>query len=341
MKTYKNLYRDICSESRIKEILTKAVKGKPYCTKAMANMDDMARKLCDSLLSKRAPMAPTATKIIRDRKKDRTITISRFWPNKAFDYLLTEEIKPLVSKSMYRWCCGNVKGRGIDDALRKAKKEAGKYAYCLQIDIKKFYENIDKATLFRLVSKKISDNDFLTFYRQVVGCCGKGLPLGMPSSQWLSNFYLQGFDYFVKQELRAPSYIRYVDNIWLFGNNKRKLFYFLREIRKFLGVSLGLSVKENWQVYNLAKGEEIDVLGYKVGKRFARLAKPILYKLCRLFWRMKDGSVRRARTIASLLGWLKRTNGWKRFVFSRMEERIGMSVGQVIALAGRRLKNAA
>jgi RNA-directed DNA polymerase len=39
----------------------------------------------------------------------------------------------------------------------------------------------------------------------------RGLPIGNLTSQWFANLYLDGFDHFVKEVLRAP-YVRYVDD---------------------------------------------------------------------------------------------------------------------------------
>ena len=39
----------------------------------------------------------------------------------------------------------------------------------------------------------------------------RGLPIGNLNSQWFANWYLNGFDHFVTEVLRAP-YVRYVDD---------------------------------------------------------------------------------------------------------------------------------
>ncbi len=320
MKTYKNLYKKLLDKEHIKTVLLDVSARKKYRDRVRKKIDKMTDAIYDALEAMSAPMFPVTKKTVPDRKKMREITISRFFPNKAFDYLLVDQLKPIIIKSMYHWCVGNVKGRGLDMCLGFCERAVHEYKYCLQLDIKKFYDRIDKAILFRQVARKVADRDFMNFYRQVIGNRGRGLPLGLNSSQWLSNFYLQGFDFYVKQELHAPSYIRYVDNIWIFANNKRKLHYYKKQISKYLSEELHLSLKENCQLLNLEKGDEIDVLGYKVSRGFTRLNKPVLYKVTRLYHRMKKRmSVRRARSIVSLMGWLKRTTNYRRFVKKRLE----------------------
>lgn len=51
----------------------------------------------------------------------------------------------------------------------------------------------------------------------------QGLPLGFYTSQWLSNFMLQPLDHYTKEQLHAAHYIRYMDDMVVFGRNKKEL----------------------------------------------------------------------------------------------------------------------
>jgi len=46
----------------------------------------------------------------------------------------------------------------------------------------------------------------------------RGLPIGNLTSQFFANLYLDGFDHFVTEVLRAP-YVRYVDDFALFDDD--------------------------------------------------------------------------------------------------------------------------
>jgi hypothetical protein len=50
-----------------------------------------------------------------------------------------------------------------------------------------------------------------------------GLPIGNLTSQFWANVYLNPFDHFVKRQLRVPGYVRYVDDMLLFGDSKVEL----------------------------------------------------------------------------------------------------------------------
>ncbi len=307
MKTIKNLYSNLLSKEKIKLILLKSIKGKPYALKIQNNVDEYVNLTYEHLVNETYDLKPVKKVIIHDRKKDREITKSPYYPNKIFDYLIVSQLESMITKSMFHWCIGNVKGRGKDIGLSYLEKHMKNYKYALKLDIKKFYDNIDKKILLNLLSKRVHDKKFLNFYSKVVGQDGKGLDLGLNSSQWLSNFYLQGLDYYIKQTLKAKIYVRYVDDMIILGNNKRRLHYYIRAIQDYLYKNLGLRLKENYQLLNLTKNDQIEFLGYKLTPKETTLIKPLFYRFVRLYKRMGDKSKRRAKTLVSLWGWFKRS----------------------------------
>ncbi|MDR2683932.1 MAG: RNA-directed DNA polymerase [Prevotellaceae bacterium] len=68
--------------------------------------------------------------------------------------------------------------------------------------------------------EKIADTDnlYLAFYKAIRG---KGIPIGNLTSQYFANFYLSEFDHFAKESLKIPVYIRYMDDILIFENDKK------------------------------------------------------------------------------------------------------------------------
>jgi hypothetical protein len=50
-----------------------------------------------------------------------------------------------------------------------------------------------------------------------------GLPLGSYLSQWCGTFYLDGLDHFVKRDLKIAGYLRYMDDMVLFGDDREAL----------------------------------------------------------------------------------------------------------------------
>ena len=61
----------------------------------------------------------------------------------------------------------------------------------------------------------------MTWRRRQCGACG--LPIGNLTSQWFGGVYLTAFDHWVKETLRCPGYVRYVDDFLLFADDKAQL----------------------------------------------------------------------------------------------------------------------
>jgi len=106
-----------------------------------------------------------------------------------------------------------------------------------------------------------------------------GIPIGNLTSQFLANFHLNGLDHFIKEDLRVPGYLRYVDDMILLGDRKQDLWRWHGEIVDYLArLRLRLHPRKT-RLAPVATG--MDVLGYRVfpqrielrndnGHRFAR-----------------------------------------------------------------------
>jgi hypothetical protein len=150
----------------------------------------------------------------------------------------------------------------------------------------------------------------------------RGLAIGFYPSQWLSNFYLQKFDHFVKEKLHLKYYCRYMDDIVFFGCNKKVLHKQLNTVMKFLQ-SEGLTVKGNWQVFRFDYrrkrdgkrcGRDLDFMGFRFYRDKTTIRRRNSLKIRRTVKKAKKHgriSVHRARSIISSSGWIKYTDSYK------------------------------
>ena len=116
----------------------------------------------------------------------------------------------------------------------------------LQMDIRKFFNNIDHVKLMRLLEKRIADQYLLCLLEKVVKSFehspGKGMPLGNLTSQLFANIYMDPLDKFVKHQLKARYYIRYADDFLILGSSQDKLMGYFVEIWRFLKEELMLNL---------------------------------------------------------------------------------------------------
>jgi hypothetical protein len=165
----------------------------------------------------------------------------------------------------------------------------------LQLDIRNFFNSIHRPTLWTLLKNRMNghalpfvvqraahallrfsplhygvhvastaaERSRIPAYKQLanagVGC---GIAIGNLSSQFFANVYLNELDQFVKHELRARRYIRYVDDFVLVHQSREQLIEWQRRIETFLQDRLRLELKPDVKLHPIASG--IDFLGYIV-----------------------------------------------------------------------------
>jgi len=163
-------------------------------------------------------------------------------------------------------------GKGTHKALNRFRKFGYKVSrnntrtcWILKCDIKKFFANINHATLVRILERNISDKSILWLLEKIITSFETrpwvGLPLGNLTSQLLVNIYMNEFDRFVKHKLKAKYYIRYADDFILFSENKKFLEVRIELIGKFLTENLKLELHPD-KVFLKTLASGVDFLGW-------------------------------------------------------------------------------
>lgn len=118
------------------------------------------------------------------------------------------------------------------DFLRRARNSFDK-TYVLQGDFQKCYDSIYKPALLRNFARRISDHevlDLLTLIYYSYNNDDIGIPIGATTSQLAANVLLDSLDHFVKEELRAKFYLRYMDDFIILSSEKDTLWsYFYKK----------------------------------------------------------------------------------------------------------------
>lgn len=138
-------------------------------------------------------------------------------------------------------------GKGTYAAIERAGKYQKKYNWFLKLDARKFFDSIDHKILYQLISKKIKDTRLLVIFEKIIESYevekGKGLPIGNLTSQYFANHYLAVADHFVKESLKIPAYVRYMDDMVLWHKDKKQLLEIGQAFRQFISATLDLQLK--------------------------------------------------------------------------------------------------
>ena len=316
MKRVGYLYEKMCDKDRIIRAIRNAAKGKtnrPYIARILNNIEFYALEIKQMLESGNIVLSPNSYQNIYDNscRKNRLITVPRFYPDQIIHWLAITEIQPIIERGMYRYCCGSIPNRGGIDAKKYVETaiKDKKMRYVAKLDISKFFNNIKPKYLMAMFERKIKDRKMLDLISKILTNGGDCLPIGYYTSQWFSNFFLEGLDHYVKETLKIKYYVRYVDDMVLIDGNKRKLHRAVEAINEYLK-TIGLSLKDNWQVWKL-HSRPIDFVGYRFYKNKTILRKRIFFRLCRRVRKVKKTGYitpHQAMSILSLVGWLSHIN---------------------------------
>lgn len=237
-------------------------------------------------------------------------------------------LKPMFMKGMYEHSYASIQERGVHKAKRVIEKwikgDKKNCKYVLKMDIKHYFDSVPHSILKRKIREKIRDKQMVDILLKILDVNNKGLPLGFYTSQWFANWYLQGLDHYIKEELKAVHYIRYMDDMVIFSSNKKKLAEMRKEIDNYLKDQLGLRLKENWQIYRfhyvkngVDKGRDLDFLGFRFYRNKTTLRRSIMLKATRKAKKIntkEKATIYDIRQMLSYNGWLKYTDTYNMYL---------------------------
>jgi len=197
--------------------------------------------------------------------KERLISCAPFC-DRVVHHAICNVILPYMDKSMVVDSYACRKNKGLHKAVKRAYYFYKNTQWHYRLDIQKYYYNIDHDILYNLLNNKFKDIRLLDLLKSLLETydCGteyytpfpeddlldiirnRGLPIGNLTSQLFANYYLNGLDHYIREELHFPYYIRYMDDIIVFGND-RKLLQDAREriIGKLRELKLQVNEKQD------------------------------------------------------------------------------------------------
>ena len=306
MKKLNNLYTQIYSIENLNLADDIARKGKLHQPGVIAhdlNRENNIIQLQHMLKSKTYKTSEYRVFSIFE-PKERIISCLPYFPDRIAHHAIMNILKPIFISTFTNDTYSCIEGKGIKataDAVKKALRDVENTQFCLKLDIRKFYPNIDHSILKQLLRRKFKDNDLLWLLDEIIDSTA-GIPIGNYLSQYFANFYLSYFDHWIKEQKHVRYYFRYADDLVILSDNKKYLHGLLNEIRLYLSLNLNLILKSNYQIFPVqARG--IDFVGYKFFHTHTLLRKGIKKNFARMMAKNIN-----AQSIASYMGWAKHCN---------------------------------
>lgn len=278
MKRKGNLYDLIISPENLELADRRARKGKGGqrgVKEHDENREENLIRLHAALRDQTYRTSPYHIFTIRE-PKEREIYRLPYYPDRIVHHAVMNILEPIFMGMFTADTYSCIKGKGIHGAFRKVRSalrdEAGTQ-FCLKMDIRKFYPTIDHKILKQLLRRKFKDERLLWLLDEIIDSAA-GLPIGNYLSQYFANFYLCGFDHWLKEVKRVRYYFRYADDLVILAPDKPTLHALLADIREYLHSRLRVEVKDNYQVFPVwSRG--IDFLGYVFRHTHIRLRPSI------------------------------------------------------------------
>ena len=197
MKRIGNIYQDICSVENLQLADMKARKGKkhqPGIIDFDKNREQNLIEIHEELTNKTYKLSGYTTFKVYEPKE--RIVFKLPYKHRVVQHAILNRIEGIFTASFTADTYSCIKGKGIHGAaraVRKALRDKDNTTYCLKLDIKKFYPNVDHDILKAMLRRKFKDNDLLWLMDGIIDSAD-GLPIGNYLSQYFANFYLTYFD---------------------------------------------------------------------------------------------------------------------------------------------------
>lgn len=266
------------------------------------------------------------------------LVMSQTIQDKVINHFITKRILiPNLEKKLIDQNIATRKGKGgmygnkiMKDYINSLRQTGN--VYCLKMDIKKYFYNISHARLLEKLKKDNIDNktinlielyltetneQYVNQYIDKVKAAYKkdiphykknvGLSIGAVINQFLAIYYLNDLDHYIKEKLHAKHYVRYMDDLIILDNDKKKLKDYRKIIEEFLKKE-ELEVNAKSTIVSLKNG--INFLGvrhYELNGKYRRTFRKTTLNKVRHHLQVleKKDKIQYHKSLASYNGYFK------------------------------------
>jgi len=260
--------------------------------------------------------------------KQRKISAAPF-RDRVVHHAVVRILEPLFERRFIFDSYACRRGKGTHRAIDRTQVYLRRYNFYLKTDLVRFFPNVDHEILLDVICSHIRDPRFINLIRVIIDSGDgvlrneatndvfpgddlfstlrpRGLPIGNLTSQFFANVLLDNVDHYLKEEIRVPGYVRYADDLVLFGNDKEELWEWRDQLSTRLG-SLRLKLHRHKTHVGMCH-DGLTFLGLKLFRDGRRLPQEAISRFSRrirrLRWLRSKHKFPLSRVRASLRAWL-------------------------------------
>jgi hypothetical protein len=241
MRTVTRLHPRIVAPGNVAEAYREAARGKrrrpdvaAFALRAEEALADLQRELAEDRWRPRG----YSVHVVREPKA-RLIAAAPF-RDRVVHHAVHRVLAPCLIRRFTADTFACLPDRGTHRAVLRFRGELRRNAWLARLDVQRYFLEIDWDILLAVVGRTVRDRPLLGLLERILGSGAglytdpavlaalgvsgryvpaprKGLPIGALTSQLFANVYLDGLDHFAKRELKVPGYLRYMDDVVLFG----------------------------------------------------------------------------------------------------------------------------
>jgi RNA-directed DNA polymerase len=254
-RRHDKLFAGIANFQALHAAARRAVKGKrkkPGAASFFANLEGAILALERQLRTGEYRPGRYVAFEVNDPKR-RIVSAAPF-RDRVVHHALCAIVEPIFEAGFINHSFANRTGRGTHSAIEAYERYRDRHAHVLRCDIHRYFPAIDHTILKSDFRRRIICPPTLALLDLIVDGSNtqepvdlyfdgddlfaplrrrRGLPIGNLTSQFFANLYLDGFDHFVTEVLRAP-YVRYVDDFALFHDDPAILSSWRSRIEQYL-----------------------------------------------------------------------------------------------------------
>jgi RNA-directed DNA polymerase len=279
MKRTGYLFDRICSFEPLRQAALRAARAKRNKNPVALSLQDLEPEILsleNELLTHSYRPRPYRTFRVYE-PKERMICAAAF-RDRVVHHAICSALEPIFERTLVHDTYACRTDKGPLRAVNRARGFCRRYAYFLKLDVHKYFDSVDHGVLKDQLHRKVKDPDLLWLMDVFIDHpvpwteAGKAIPIGNLTSQHFANFYLSGLDHFIKEELRIEGYVRYMDDLVLWADEKVTLWDAAHRIEGYLGERLLLQVKSgSLMVAPVHQG--LPFLGIRVFPGVVRMAR--------------------------------------------------------------------
>ena len=287
MRTARGLFARLCSREHLELAAQAMVRGKrrsPAVAWFLFRREELLARLADALAAGTWEPEGFDLLLLRD-PKPRVIARAPVI-DRVVHQAIVSLLEPVFAPSLLPMDYACRAGLGTHRALLALQRAMRAHRFVVHLDIRAYFPSIHLGILRDIIAQRVRDDAMLAVVDRVLSAGaglidgpemrswlhlsddwpprGRGLPIGAHTSQfWAAHVYLLALDYTIKRSLRVPSAVRYVDDIFLFGDSRAALRGWRAAVGAWLGAERDARLKHpNARILSCAG--HLDALGCRV-----------------------------------------------------------------------------